>query len=118
MEMKVAFRTQNTIQNILRPQPQINNYSRSGIYQLKCLDCPLKYVRQTGRTFKTRYKEHVHDIRSNNSNSGYSSIEHRTHIRHNNRHHGNYNNGEEGKTFEHTGEVSYLQNQQEKSTYE
>jgi hypothetical protein len=61
------------IQNILRPQPQIDKYSRSGIYQLKCQDCPPKYVRQTGRTFKTRYKEHIHDIRSNNSNSGYSS---------------------------------------------
>jgi hypothetical protein len=73
MEIKVAFRTRNTIQNILKPQPQIDKYSRSEIYQLKCLDCPLKYVGQTGRTFKTRYKEHIHDIRSNNSNSGYSS---------------------------------------------
>jgi hypothetical protein len=69
----VAFRTRNTIQNILKPQPQIDKYSRSGIYQLKCLDCPLKYVGQTGRAFKTRYKEHIHNIRSNNSNSGYSS---------------------------------------------
>jgi hypothetical protein len=58
---------------MLKPQPQIDKYNRSGIYQFKCLDCPLKYVRQTGRTFKTRYKEHIHDIRSNNSNSGYSS---------------------------------------------
>jgi hypothetical protein len=40
---------------------------------MKCLDCPLKYVGQTGRTFSTRYKEHIHDIRSNNSNSAYSN---------------------------------------------
>jgi hypothetical protein len=36
--IKVAFRTQNTIQNILRPQPQIDKYSRSGICQMKCMD--------------------------------------------------------------------------------
>jgi hypothetical protein len=28
---------------------------------------------QTGRTFNTRYKEHIHDIRSNNGNTGYSN---------------------------------------------
>jgi hypothetical protein len=37
------------------------------------MDCPLKYVGQTGRTFNTRYKEHIHDIRSNNSNKGYEN---------------------------------------------
>jgi hypothetical protein len=37
------------------------------------MDCPLKYVGQTGRTFNTRYKEHIHNIRSNHSNTGYAS---------------------------------------------
>jgi hypothetical protein len=37
------------------------------------MDCPLKYVGQTGRTFNTRYKVHVHDIRTNNSNTGYEN---------------------------------------------
>jgi hypothetical protein len=36
------------------------------------MDCPLKYIGQMGRTFKTRYKEHIQAIRNNNSNSGYS----------------------------------------------
>jgi hypothetical protein len=40
---------------------------------MKCLDCPLKYIGQTGRIFNTKYKEHMHDIRSNISNSGYSN---------------------------------------------
>jgi hypothetical protein len=40
---------------------------------MKYLDCPLQYVRQTGRTFNTRYKDHIHDIRGNNSNTGYSN---------------------------------------------
>jgi hypothetical protein len=39
---------------------------------MKCKDCSMKYVGQTGRTFNTRYKEHIYDIKSNNSNMGYS----------------------------------------------
>jgi hypothetical protein len=34
---------------------------------------PLKYIGQAGRTFYTRYKEHIQAIRSNNGNSGYSN---------------------------------------------
>jgi hypothetical protein len=37
---------------------------------MKCMDYPLKYVGQTGRTFNTRYKEYIHDIRSN---TGYAN---------------------------------------------
>jgi hypothetical protein len=48
-------------------------YNNRGVYQMKCLDCPLKYIGQTGRTFNVRYKEHVQAIRNNNSNSGYSN---------------------------------------------
>jgi hypothetical protein len=39
---------------------------------MKCLDSPLKYIRQRGRTFSIRYNEHIHTIR-NNSNSRYSN---------------------------------------------
>jgi hypothetical protein len=37
------------------------------------MDCPLKYIGQTGRTLNIRYREHIHDIRSNNSNSRCSN---------------------------------------------
>jgi hypothetical protein len=40
---------------------------------MKCLDCPLKYTGQTGRTFHTSYKEYLQSIRNNSSNLGYSS---------------------------------------------
>jgi hypothetical protein len=40
---------------------------------MKCMDCPLKYVWQTGRTFYARYKEHTQAIRNENRNSGYSN---------------------------------------------
>jgi hypothetical protein len=69
--MKIAFCITNTTQNILRHQPLIDTYNRSGIYQMKFLDCPLKYIGQTGRTFNIRCKEHIHAIRNNNNNSGY-----------------------------------------------
>jgi hypothetical protein len=39
---------------------------------MKCLDCPLKYIGQTGRTFNIRYKEYIQAIRINN-NSVYSN---------------------------------------------
>jgi hypothetical protein len=37
------------------------------------MDCSLEYTGQTGRTFQTRYKEHIQAIRNNNGNSGYSN---------------------------------------------
>jgi hypothetical protein len=72
-QLKIAFCTQNTIENILRHQTKTDKYVNSGIYQMKRLDCPLRYADQTGRAFKIRYKEHIQANRNNNSNSGYSS---------------------------------------------
>jgi hypothetical protein len=72
-QMKISFRTTNTIQNILRHQLLIDKYNRSGTYQMKCLDCPLKYIGQTGWIFNIRYREHIHAIRNNNNNSRYSN---------------------------------------------
>jgi hypothetical protein len=40
---------------------------------MKCLDCSLKYIGQTGRTFNIICKEHIQAIRNNKSNSGYSN---------------------------------------------
>jgi hypothetical protein len=37
------------------------------------MNCPMKYIGQTGRSFNTRYKEHIRDIKNNNSKSGYSN---------------------------------------------
>jgi hypothetical protein len=52
---------------------QTDRYSKSRIYEMKCLDCLLKYKGQTGRTLNTRYKEHIHAIRNKNSNTGYAN---------------------------------------------
>jgi hypothetical protein len=80
---------------------------------MKCLECPLKYVGQTGRTFNARYKEHVHDIRSNNGNSRYSNhvlnMGH-TYVWHNNRYYGCHKNRKERQTLEYLRKVSHLEN--------
>jgi hypothetical protein len=70
-QLKIAFRTQNTIKNILRHKTKTEKYDNSGIYQIKCLDCPLRCTGQTGRIFQIRYKEYIQAIRNNNSNTGY-----------------------------------------------
>jgi hypothetical protein len=67
------LRMQNTMQNIVKHHSWTGNYNKSGIYQRKCLDCPLKYTGQTGRAFRTTYKEYIQGIRNNNSNAEYSN---------------------------------------------
>jgi hypothetical protein len=49
-----------------------DKYNLSGIYHLQCADCPLKYVGQTGRTFKTRFKEHIRDLKNGGQNSKFA----------------------------------------------
>jgi hypothetical protein len=39
---------------------------------MKCKDCHKNYVGQRGSIFKTRYKEHIHSIRTNNTNTKYA----------------------------------------------
>ena len=47
-------------------------YNLSGVYQLQCSNCPLKYIGQTGHTFNIRYKEHIRDIKNNGQNSKFA----------------------------------------------
>lgn len=43
------------------PKDLIDEYDKSGIYKVKCLDCPTDtfYIGQTKRKIKTRFKEHT-----------------------------------------------------------
>jgi hypothetical protein len=69
----IAYRTKNTIQHHLQQKNNTTDiYNMSGIYQMNCKDCALKYIGQTGRNLRTRYKEHIHAIRTNNPNSKYA----------------------------------------------
>jgi hypothetical protein len=70
--INIAYRTNNTIQRHLKEKQHTDIYNKSGIYQLNCKGCPRKYIGQTGRNFNTRYKEHIHAIRTNSTNSRYA----------------------------------------------
>jgi hypothetical protein len=70
---KNAFRTQNTMQNSVKQHPRTDKYNKSGIYRIKYLDCPLKYIGQSGRAFHARQVEHIQAIRKHDSNSGSSN---------------------------------------------
>ena len=79
--LKITFRTNNPLQNILnmqRPSNNINTYTQSGIYKMKCHTCEQSYIRQTGRKLEVRYKERTRYIKNNSEQSAYA-----THILHN-----------------------------------
>jgi hypothetical protein len=109
---KITFRMQNTIQNIVKHHPRTAKYNRSGIYQMKCLDCPLKYIGQTGRTFHSRYKEHILAIRNSNSSLGYSShiLNTRTYLQDHNRCSRYCKNTEKRITFKHIRKIQHVKN--------
>jgi hypothetical protein len=68
--IKVAFTTKHTISNLLRHKhDNKDKYDNSGIYQLECTDCGKQYVGQTGRSFKTRFKEHKRDYETKSNKS-------------------------------------------------
>jgi hypothetical protein len=69
----IAFKSSNIIKNHVKLTNQIIDiYQKCGVYQLKCNECPLRYIGQTGRTFKDRYKEHIQAIRTNKHTSKYA----------------------------------------------
>jgi hypothetical protein len=49
-----------------------NKYDSGGGYRLKCRDCRLQYIGQTGQSFHTRYKEHILAIKYNKDTSTYA----------------------------------------------
>jgi hypothetical protein len=58
-DLKIAFRTNNTIKNLLRHRnPMPDKFSSSGVYKLTCPDCHKVYAGQTRRRFYTLYDEH------------------------------------------------------------
>jgi hypothetical protein len=69
---KKAYKTTNSIKHHLKLTNQVTDtYSKSGVYQLEFVECHMKYIAQTGRTFKARFKEHIQDIRTNRHNSKF-----------------------------------------------
>ena len=77
----VAYRTENTLQRHLNTQTtQANKYNQTGVYKLTCNGCDKFYIGQTGRSFQTRYKEHITAITKGYNTSTYA--EHITNANH------------------------------------
>ena len=62
--VKVTFGTENTIGKLLTTWHEHTRikYDNSGIYQLTCPTCSMKYTGQTGRQFRVRFQEHFRDF--------------------------------------------------------
>jgi len=77
--VKIAFRTNNTVQRLLiHKQQKTDIHSQSGVYKLTCPDCGKAYVGQTGSSFVARFREHKNAFRtaSHSSNFVKHLIEH------------------------------------------
>ena len=66
MDYRIAYNSGNTLRNLLgNPKDKIEVEDKSGIYEISCGNCEKKYVGQTRRSIKTRYKEHIAHFRLN-----------------------------------------------------
>jgi hypothetical protein len=71
--IKTAYKTQNTIGKKLQKGNQKDDkYDNAGVYKLKFQYCTQYCNAQVGRTFNTRYKEHIRDIWNNKDGIGYA----------------------------------------------
>jgi hypothetical protein len=73
-DVKVTFTTDNTIERRLAMKHGTDHskYDKSGIYQLTCPDCKMKYTGQTGGPFKIRPQEHLRDFKYGKNKSKFA----------------------------------------------
>ena len=72
--IKIAFKTADTTQKIIRPHRQnpTSAYEKSGVYKLTCKTCKKAYVGQTSRNLRARHQEHTRYIKNNDPRSAYA----------------------------------------------
>jgi hypothetical protein len=70
--VRVAHNVNNTIKSKCKINKPHDIYSNCGVYQLKCISCDQVYISHTGREFKTRFNEHIRDIRYTQNKSKYA----------------------------------------------
>jgi len=91
--IKISYTTNNTTGKILAARSAHaqthNRFRKSGVYQLTCPDCNMKYIGQTGRSFRIRFQEHFRDFKYNNRSKFASINRKQTFHRLHGRHHGN-----------------------------
>ena len=100
--VKIAFTTDNTIGKRLtmkQETPQ-SKYESSGVYQLTCPECKIKYTGQTGRPFKVRFQEHLQHFKYNNNRSKFAQHRQQACYRQNGRHNGSCPLTKKGKMMD------------------
>ena len=74
--VKVTYTTNNSVGKDLVPKPthaQTNNeFEKSGVYQLTCPDCDMRYIGQTGRHFRVSFQEHFRNFKYGNNKSTFA----------------------------------------------
>ena len=74
-KIKVTYSTKNTLKKLLmgnhHPTHE-SKYEESGIYQISCPTCNKKYTGQTGRSFKTRFREQLRDFKNGYGKSRFA----------------------------------------------
>jgi hypothetical protein len=74
-DLRIAYKTNNNLRKLLTPRHNVQDtdiYNQSSAYQLTCTTCNKKYIGQTSRSFKTRFKEHQQDHKYNRRKSLYA----------------------------------------------
>lgn len=69
-----ACKTSNKLEKILSTKKRNNGdkFNGTGVYKLNCSNCDKVYIGQTGRTFKTRFKEHLPKTKTNAQKSQFA----------------------------------------------
>jgi hypothetical protein len=73
-DVKVAYTTNNSLGRLLaiKTDHKPDEYDRNGVYQLECPTCNKKYIGQTGRPFRVRFREHYNDYRHEHNRSKFA----------------------------------------------
>ena len=66
-DIKIVFKSMNTIQQQTRPKNHgmTPNHNKIGICKLKCKTCNKVYIGQTSRNLSPRFREHITYIKNN-----------------------------------------------------
>jgi len=72
----IAFRTTTTQRQLIELiiSIQTPEHEKSGIYKLIRNTCKRSYIGQTGRNLKSRFQEHTHYFKNNESHSAYALL--------------------------------------------
>ena len=67
----VALKPHHTLSSLFRKPKDVINFEqkRGSVYQISCRDCNAVYVGETGRSVRTRKREHVDAVKTFNTKS-------------------------------------------------